>query len=230
MRQRNFASLFAALVSAIALAPLALHAALLQTVYDDTVGPLGGEFGTPFLGPGCCYTGNEIGLAGQARRVVLLSVPVSSQGQDVLSSFDTRIYANNGAGGSPGTLLWDSGLLLYHVLPIDRLIDIAVPGVVVPDVITVVSRIETSTPVALGRWEPGPPAVGVFERAWLLNEAGEWHPGFAHAMRLVASVPEPASVFLVAAALLAMVGARRRGVERPRVETADQPPTSRCHA
>jgi len=62
------------------------------------------------------------------------------------------IYANDGPGGSPGSLLWQSGPLTGLLIPAySTELTVPVPDITVPDVITVTSQILSSTPIALGR-------------------------------------------------------------------------------
>src|ERR1035437_4215508 len=168
-------------------------------VFDDLTGA-----STPFFGPGCCQIGDEITLSGTARNISLLNLGVSSQGIDIIAGIEMGIYANDGPGGSPGSLLWQSGPLTGLLIPANATeISVQVPDVTVPDVITVTSQILSGTPVALGRLVPALPTTGSFDTAWLESTPGVWGPGFAFAVQ-VEAVPEPASNVLIVTGLLAM--------------------------
>ena len=181
------------------------RAAPLQVVFDNATGASGGIFG-----PGCCHVGNEVTLGGNARRVVLLSWLVDSQDTEVTTGIEVRIYANDGPGGAPDTLLWESGLLTgIHVAATDSFLDIAVPGITVPDTVTVTSRILDSTPVALGRRNGGPPSVGSINASWVESAPGQWHQDFrAWGMR-IAAVPETPTIALMIVAGVLLVWLRR---------------------
>jgi hypothetical protein len=148
-------------------------AAPVEVVFDNTLNPSGAVFG-----PGCCQVGNEISLGGNARKIVLLSWLVDSQNEDIVAGIETQIYANDGPGGAPGTLLWQSDPLTFNVSATDTFLDVAVPGIIVPDVITVTSRILDSTPVALGRVNGGSPSVGGVVTSWIETSPGVWHQDF----------------------------------------------------
>ena len=176
----------------------------LQIVFDNATGASGGIFG-----PGCCQVGNEVTLGGNARRVVLLSWLVDSQDTEVTTGIEVRIYANDGPGGAPDTLLWESGLLTgIHVAATDSFLDVAVPEITVPDIVTVTSRILDSTPVALGRRDGGPPSVGSVNASWVESAPGEWHQGFGPWGMRIAAVPETPTILLMIAAGVLLVRLR----------------------
>ena len=183
------------------------RAAPVQIVFDNTVNP----FGTIF-GPGCCRVGNEITLGGNARKIIQLSWLVDSQNNDVVVGIETQIYVNDGPGGAPGTLLWQSGPLTgINVSATDTFIDVAVPKVVVPDIITVTSRILDSTPVALGRVRGGSPSVGSITTSWFESSSGVWHQQFGPLGLRISAVPEPSTILLLVGAGVLLVRFSRRG-------------------
>jgi hypothetical protein len=170
------------------------HATAAQVVFDNTASPSVTSFG-----PGCCQVGNEITLGGNAREISELSWQVSSQRMDVVAEFETRIYANNGVGGSPGSLLWSSGPISgIHVSASDTFLDIAVPNISVPPIVTITSIVLNSTPVALGRVRGGSPSVGSVTTAWYETSPDVWQqaPNFGPWGLRVLAVPEPSGVSL----------------------------------
>lgn len=183
-------------------------------VFDNLAGA-----GPPFFGPGCCAIGDEITLGGTAE-VSQLKLGVFTQGIDLMVAIGMAIYANDGTGGSPGTLLWQSGALTGLLVPADATeITVQVPRIAVPDVITVTSYIFSSIainpatcgagwtwcPIALGRLSPAPPTVGSSHGAWLYADwLGQWEPigGEGYYALEVDAVPEPPPNILLAIALL----------------------------
>jgi hypothetical protein len=136
-------------------------------------------------------------LGGNAREIIQLSWLVDSQNTDLVVGIETKIYVNDGPGGVPSTLLWESGpLTRINVSANDTFLNIAVPNITVPDTITVTSRILDSTPVALGRVKGGLPSVGSFNTSWIETSLGLWTEDFGSwGVRVSAvGVPEPTSV------------------------------------
>jgi len=186
-----------------------------ETVFDNLTGA-----SLAFFGPGCCQIGDEIVLGGTAREVTRLKFGVSTQGVDLVAVIEMAIYANDGPGGSPGTLLWRSGPLTGLPVPANATeIAVEVPSIAVPDVITVTS-ILAAAPIALGRLEPTPPAIGSFDRAWIENAPGVWGRGFGFAVQ-VDAVPEPPSNVLMITALLGglVLASTRAGRTKSAVHT-----------
>jgi hypothetical protein len=169
-------------------------------VFDSLTGAT-----VPSFGPGCCQIGDEITLGGTDRYVSLLRLGVFTQRIDLTVGIEMAIYANNGFGGAPGTLLWQSAALTGLLIPANATeISIEVPNIAVPNVITVTSHVLSSTPAALGRLLPGPPTIGSLDAAWLENSPGVWVlevSSFEFAVQ-VEAVPEPPFSVLIAASLL----------------------------
>ncbi len=186
----------------------------IEIVFNNTASP-----GVPFRGPGCCQVGDEVTLGGTARSIVDVSWLIDTAQTDRVSGFETWIYANDGLSGAPGTLLWDSGALIVHVSATDTILDVAVPHVLVPDIITVTSFVfDVPNPAfgSLGRVFGGAPTVGSINASWLEDSPGVWvqqsinpiNPGFSV---LAEPVPEPSTVWLILSGLVALGGLSRRG-------------------
>ena len=182
-------------------------------VFDNTAHPsLTGVFG-----PGCCQVGNEITLGGNARSIARLSWLIDSQGQNLVGGIETRIYANDGDKGGPGTLLWSSGPLTgIAVVGSETVLHIAVPNVPVPETITVTSRIFDATPIALGRVLGGSAMVGNYNRSWIEVSPGLWRQQFGPWGMQVIAVPEPSIVSLIITACALLLGVSRAQARSPR--------------
>ena len=176
-------------------------------IFDNTINPSGTVFG-----PGCCQVGDEITLGSNERKIIQLSWLVDSQNTDVVVDIETQIYANDGPGGAPGTLLWQSGPLTgINVAANDTFLDITVPKISVPDIISVTSIILDSTPVALGRIRGGAPSVGSVNASWFESSPGMWNQQFGPWGLQVSAVPEPSTfALLISASILLIVFSRRR--------------------
>jgi hypothetical protein len=149
-------------------------------------------------------------LGGNARRIVRLSWLVDSQDTEIATGIEVRIYANDGPGGAPDTLLWESGLLTgIHVSATDSFLDVAVPEITVPDIVTVTSRILDSAPVALGRRDGGPPIVGSINASWVESAPGQWHQDFGPWGMRISAVPETPTISLMIVAGVLLVRLRR---------------------
>jgi len=117
----------------------------------------------------------------------------------------------------PGTQLWDSGLLSgVTVLATDAFLDIPVPKILVPNVITITSRILSSSPVALGRMDGGTPTVGNVDASWIESSPGVWQQEFGPWALRVSAVPEPSTMSLVGIAGVVLLRVARRDSRRPR--------------
>ena len=133
----------------------ALHAS--QIIYDNTSSsPTGGGTFTAL------EQGDEVRLNPDApRSIVLLEIGLNQQGTAGTTDLVARLYANNGPGGEPGTLLWQSDLFRdISLTGGNDLISLEVPNVTVPDVFTWTIQISNSTPVAVGLPFFGEPSVG----------------------------------------------------------------------
>jgi len=183
-------------------------------VYDNTANPTGWLI----FSPDDVFVGNEVTLAGSARVVTQLVIGLSRQGSPGTADLDARIYANDGPGGEPGTLLWGSGLL--DDIPLsgaEGLLSFPVPGVTVPD--TIIWAIEISDSkgaeqMAVAIVGAEPPTMGNIVQAWR-GQPGSWWGPFPDTVPLMARVeaviPEPSTLVLLTMGTLTLtVGWWRR--------------------
>jgi hypothetical protein len=204
--------------TSLAIVPLLLaglgSAARADIIYDNT---------TTRQGAGLNFTAQEIGsevqAAGTARLVTDLLVGVSQQGVAGTADMQARLYANDGPGGQPGTLLWAGPLLSgLHLTGGLDLIDFSVPDVLVPDTFTWTIQISNASPVGAGLPNFGPPTVGSSPTNWFGTGGDGWTPlpSFPFEARVEALsaaatvVPEPSSVLLVLTGLGVVLGRRVR--------------------
>ncbi|MCH8275451.1 MAG: hypothetical protein IH851_11750, partial [Armatimonadetes bacterium] len=122
---------------------------------------------TSYFGPGASGTlperGDEVTLAGTERTVTEITVYyiteiTSPEGGE---TFKVRFYANDGGGGEPGTLLWQSAdIPLKNFWRVHR---VPVPNVNVPDTFTWTVQFAGMAGVAgdrAGLHFFGPPEIG----------------------------------------------------------------------
>jgi hypothetical protein len=180
----------------------ALHAS--QIIYDNTSSsPTGGGTFTAL------EQGDEVRLNPDApRSIVLLEIGLNQQGTAGTTDLVARLYANNGPGGEPGTLLWQSDLFRdISLTGGNDLISLEVPNVTVPDVFTWTIQISNSTPVAVGLPFFGEPSVGTSPGYVWFGGPGSWgHPSSSvpgplnYLARISTPVPGPLPLFGVGAA------------------------------
>jgi hypothetical protein len=171
------------------------------TIYDNTTTRQGMALSFTQL-----QIGGEVDAAGTDRLVTDLFIGMSQQGFSGTADMRARLYANNGADGKPGTLLWEGPLLKMVKLTggID-LIDFSVPMVLVPDTFTWTVQISNTDPVAVGLPNFGPPTVGSSPANWFGDENTGWtkdpsspYP-YEGRVEAVSAVPEPSTALLLIA-------------------------------
>jgi hypothetical protein len=167
-------------------------------IYDNTTTPIDG------LTFSALQQGDEIEAAGEARIVTELLIGVSQQGVAGTADLQARLYANDGPGGEPGSLLWESPLMNDVALTGNvELISFPVPWVAVPNIFTWTIQTSDATPVAVGLPFFNPPTVGSSPDYSWFGSPGSWGRLFPsspdlpqnYMARVIAvSTPEPTSV------------------------------------
>jgi hypothetical protein len=196
------------LIALIAAGPQASLAGAVSTVFDNTttLGPPGG-------GPTCCRTAEGITLAGDARVITELSIPISTQHTNLIAAVEAGIYLNYGPGGNPGTALWHSGLLDVPLAASATVLNFSVPSVAVPDTISISFWNPSAMPVALERFLPGgPPTIGTLDAVWVETSPDVWVaevPAFEFAVK-VGAIPEPSALALMATGLFGLIAGMQR--------------------
>jgi hypothetical protein len=120
-----------------------------------------------------------------------------------LSTLQAFLYANDGAGGAPGTLLWQSAVKQNLALTGGNdLIAFVVPSVTVPNTFTWALQTGNATPVAAGLPTFGAPTVGAYVSGWF-GGPGSWTPlpgsnniYLARITTATTAVPEPSTYAL----------------------------------
>lgn len=180
-------------------------------IYDNTANPTRITAFTQLL------IGDEVIAAGTGRTVIKLEVGAYAQHHAITSDFEAWLYANDGRGGAPGTMLWQSERLdNYQLTGEYDLVEFQVPDIVVPDRFTWFIR-TSDHGVGVGPIVYTSPAIGSSpEYCWFgsLNNWGHLGPYYGTPMDLMAritvqSIPEPGTATL-ASLVLIMLGVVRR--------------------
>lgn len=192
-----------------------------QVVYDSTQAVTSTWQGT---NPGIIADrGVEMLLAGNERRLVLAEIGVTLQGVPGMIDLKAKVWANDGPGQQPGTLLWESPWLedvsisgWYQLVPFD------IPNVPVSDHITVtIAEKDCTTGASYGEPLASNAAIGTTLRNWTgtwpSTGSGNWTQlnwSEPVAMRITAT-PDPATLSLLAlGGLLALRGRRSKSSPR----------------
>ena len=132
-----------------------------------------------------------------------------SQHAATTATLQAFLYANDGAGGQPGTQLWQSAAMTG--VPItgapNDLIDFAVPNVVVPGDFTWTLQITNGAgPNAVGLPGYGPPSVGSSPVFLWSGQPGSWQEigsqsSPEYALARSTAVPEPTAMLLLGVGL-----------------------------
>lgn len=176
-----------------------------ETVYDSLFIVDGS------LGVGAREAGQTVRLAGIARQVTRVDLAL---GGNTLAEFRLRFYLLDGAGGTPGTMFWESALQTYPWEPPFynyKTFGIDVPGIVVPDAFAwAVKGYDVNSSVSL--LTSNPPTVGQNADTWLLNSQGMW-VSFVFTRVLgarITAIPEPSTCLLAVLGVTPLFIRRRR--------------------
>jgi hypothetical protein len=196
---------------------LCLPEAEATTIYSNVGTPTGAWIVGSLNGE----VGDDVEAAGADRYVTELDIGIFPQGgifpNGVPGSADVeaRIYANDGPGGQPRTLLWDSGRLYHVSYPGNvNLLVFNVPQVLVPNNFTWTLQFSNAAPYPLGEVYVDSPTVGNSnDYLWVRGAGSPWQqlniPGIDNLMAQVVAVPEPRASTFVALATAALWWHRR---------------------
>lgn len=168
------------LLSVFGLSALALVGLAQEAVFRNTAAA------TNYFFPTLSEAGDEVTLAGTNRSVTEISIYYISdittvQGDEQMV---VRFYANDGSGGAPGTLLWESAPILVRPRPVapDRagwfVQRVVVPNVTVPNTFTWTVQFSGVANVVgdrVGLHLFGPPDVGSSgDDFWFRDASNNW--------------------------------------------------------
>ena len=162
--------------------------------------------------------GNEVTVSGANWLVTDLSIEIYSQGgifpngNPGYADFQAQLYANNGTGGQPGTLLWQSALEQHVNYPGGlSLLNFSVPDIAVPDTFTWTLLYSNTSPVPPGMPAGTAPAIGTADVCWVRGaNSSLWGQVTAagNLMAQITAVPEPTTCALLTIGVLTL-GLRR---------------------
>ena len=191
-------------------------------VYDNTSHPLSSNQFNPGFGT---EHGDEITLAGVDR--IVTDFEFQYQLGAGSGSARVRFYHNDGPGGEPGSLLYDSGdfaLVVTGGTPTP--FTLSGLEVAVPDTFTWTVSFESPTSTSIFNFVYDPPVVGSSDNDvyWLRFSGGDWNeagfglPDRANFYAEVTALPEPSTALqgLAGAALLMLLGRLRSARRRQR--------------
>jgi hypothetical protein len=137
-------------------------------VFDNTTKPTGATAFTIF------EIGNQVQIASPSVLTKLEIGVYSQRFAATVDSLQAFLYANDGAGGTPGTQLWASSILTNVSLTGGYdLIPFALPDIAVPNTFTWTLQTGAATPVAAGLPAFDAPATGTVLHAWF-GVPGTW--------------------------------------------------------
>jgi hypothetical protein len=188
----------------------------LPTNYLYVIGPLNGQ------------VGDEVHAAGTERLVTKLEIGIYPQGGNFpqgtpgAGNFQARLYANDGVGGQPRSLLWQSPVIHVSYPGNVSLLSFDVPQVLVPDDFTWTLSSSNEQPYPVGEVFSGVPTVGSSGNySWFTDATGtSWTrqtlPGdLNNLMAQIEAVPEPGAAVMLAFAATVWSFCRRTREERP---------------
>src|SRR4029078_5989138 len=135
-----------------------------------------GSVGINVVGTNGDRVGQSVRLSGGMRQVTQIEVGLDG---NAASGFRIEFYELNGAGGIPGSLIWQSPIQIYPWDPPDfnqKVISVAVPNITVPDMFAWV--VVGDLPVVVDRGilvkSSNPPTVGQSFQAWSYEVGTQW--------------------------------------------------------
>lgn len=206
--KRTAAQFFCGLLVTIGLA-MTSNASFIYTALTPTGGwsvpPLNGEIG------------NEVTAAGSDRYVTSLGIEIFSQGgifpsgNPGFADFRAQLYANDGTGGQPGSLLWQSAVETVNYPGGLSMLTFNVPDVFVPNTFTWTLQYSNTSPIPPGLPGANPPTVGTSDSGWFRAPSSAWTPLSGSLMAQIQAVPEPEVGALLSVAALTFWSWRKRG-------------------
>jgi hypothetical protein len=191
------------LVAAVVMVGLPLVASA-RLIFDNFPGD------GSIIGGGSFQLGDEVrGVPGTARVVTELDLGFSTGNVGpATANLQAFLYANDGSGGSPGTLLWQSAVMAsVSINANNAAIAFIVPSIPAPDTFTFTASI--TNPSGNFTYAGASDATtGTFVAPWF-GGPGFWTsppPIFGIEGRVIAaSVPEPSTIVLLALGLAVVV-------------------------
>jgi len=152
--------------------------------------------------------GNEVTAAGNDRYVTSLGIEIYSQngvfpaGSPGYADFRAQLYANNGVGGQPGSLLWQSAVETINYPGGLSLLTFSVPDVLVPDTFTWTLQYDNTSPIPPALALSAAPTVGASDSGWFRGPSSAWTQETDTYMAQIQAVPEPGTGALLSVGAL----------------------------
>lgn len=176
------------------------------TIYNDPTA-IGGAALPPLNGE----IGNEVTVTGANWQVTGLSIEIYSQGAAFpngtpgYADFQVQLYDNNGSGGAPGALLWQSAVDYVSYPGGLSTLNFSVPDVAVPDTFTWTLAYSNTSPTPPALPLASDPTVGADDTSWFRGSGGAWgSSGEENFVAQITAVPEPGAGALLSAGALAV--------------------------